>query len=304
MTRREKKQISKELSAIASLRDSDIDTSDIPEITDWSQAVVGRFYLSQKASAIESASSSSAFAPRQLPDPSFGAQLSQGGALAEMTHQQLVLECVEGKTEARMEFLRRFEILALEVIGRAMRQWGYISREVIDDLIRETYLKLGANNYTMLLEFNPSHVNVFDEFVKAITGDVAYEDFRAIGARKREEASGSASAEFTADILRESSNADTRAERAILMNEIDRAIKAVTSEQDRAIFSLYNRLGLTAKEIASVPDLQLTVQDVESVIFRLTELLKSELARSQQGTLAPPIADQVLHKARSLKKKD
>jgi uncharacterized protein (DUF4415 family) len=33
-----------ELAALAGLRDEDIDTSDIPEITDWSKAVVGKFY--------------------------------------------------------------------------------------------------------------------------------------------------------------------------------------------------------------------------------------------------------------------
>lgn len=33
-----------ELEALVRLRDEDIDTSDIPEITDWSKAVVGKFY--------------------------------------------------------------------------------------------------------------------------------------------------------------------------------------------------------------------------------------------------------------------
>jgi uncharacterized protein (DUF4415 family) len=33
-----------ELEALLRLRDEDIDTSDIPEITDWSKAVVGKFY--------------------------------------------------------------------------------------------------------------------------------------------------------------------------------------------------------------------------------------------------------------------
>jgi uncharacterized protein (DUF4415 family) len=33
-----------ELEALVRLRDENIDTSDIPEITDWSKAVVGKFY--------------------------------------------------------------------------------------------------------------------------------------------------------------------------------------------------------------------------------------------------------------------
>jgi uncharacterized protein (DUF4415 family) len=34
----------RELTALLQLRDDDIDTSDIPEVTDWSRAVVGKFY--------------------------------------------------------------------------------------------------------------------------------------------------------------------------------------------------------------------------------------------------------------------
>jgi uncharacterized protein (DUF4415 family) len=34
----------RELRALRELRDEDIDTSEIPETTDWSKAVVGKFY--------------------------------------------------------------------------------------------------------------------------------------------------------------------------------------------------------------------------------------------------------------------
>lgn len=38
------KQQADELAALATMPDEAIDTSDIPEITDWSGAVVGKFY--------------------------------------------------------------------------------------------------------------------------------------------------------------------------------------------------------------------------------------------------------------------
>ncbi len=38
------KQQQQELTALAKMADEEIDTSDIPEITDWDPAVVGRFY--------------------------------------------------------------------------------------------------------------------------------------------------------------------------------------------------------------------------------------------------------------------
>jgi len=44
-----KRQI-KELAALKNMKDEDIDLSDIPEITDWSRAVVGKFYRPIKKS--------------------------------------------------------------------------------------------------------------------------------------------------------------------------------------------------------------------------------------------------------------
>jgi len=38
------RKLDSEIQALLRLRDEDIDTSDIPEVTDWSKAVVGKFY--------------------------------------------------------------------------------------------------------------------------------------------------------------------------------------------------------------------------------------------------------------------
>jgi uncharacterized protein (DUF4415 family) len=49
MTKPSKKQ-TKELAALAALRDDQIDFSDAPEVRDWSRAVVGKFYRPIKKS--------------------------------------------------------------------------------------------------------------------------------------------------------------------------------------------------------------------------------------------------------------
>jgi uncharacterized protein (DUF4415 family) len=38
------KKLDREIKALVRLRDEQIDTSDIPEVKDWSKAVVGKFY--------------------------------------------------------------------------------------------------------------------------------------------------------------------------------------------------------------------------------------------------------------------
>ena len=38
------RKLTEEIAALAAMPDEEIDTTEIPEITDWSNAVVGRFY--------------------------------------------------------------------------------------------------------------------------------------------------------------------------------------------------------------------------------------------------------------------
>ncbi len=44
------KKLKKELRALAALRDGQIDFSDIPEVRDWSRAVIGKYYRPIKKS--------------------------------------------------------------------------------------------------------------------------------------------------------------------------------------------------------------------------------------------------------------
>ena len=48
--RKPSKAIIKELKALERMKDEEIDLSDIPEITDWSKAVIGKFYRPIKKS--------------------------------------------------------------------------------------------------------------------------------------------------------------------------------------------------------------------------------------------------------------
>jgi len=48
--RQQSREQDKEITALMRMKDKDIDLIDIPEITDWSKAVVGRFYRPIKKS--------------------------------------------------------------------------------------------------------------------------------------------------------------------------------------------------------------------------------------------------------------
>lgn len=306
MSRRQKRQISRELAAIASLKDSDIDTSDIPEITDWSQAVVGRFYHSEKIRTSRAASSDVAFTSRFSPIPTPGPQLSTGIAVAAMTHQQLILECVQGRTEAWTEFVRRFQKLIAIVVMRAARRWEETSPELIEDLIEETYLKLCANDYQLLRKFDSTDA-IFG-YLKVVASNVVHDHFRSAHA-SRGVALELHSSKPAETVPEESMDAVARVENAVFMEEIDEVLKRIALDRDRTIFWLYYRQGFSPKAIADIAGFGLAVKGVESVISRLTKAVSHELAQapsahqSQRGTIARPLADQILGETRSPKKK-
>jgi RNA polymerase sigma-70 factor (ECF subfamily) len=51
------------------------------------------------------------------------------------------------------------------------------------------------------------------------------------------------------------------------------------------IFLLYYRQGLTASEIAALPALGLTTKGVESIIARLTHMIRSHIAHEGFGSV-------------------
>ena len=83
----------------------------------------------------------------------------------------------------------------------------------------------------------------------------------------------------------------TRAERAILIDQIDRKLVGALAPGEirraRLVFWLYYRTGLTANAIASLPSVGLTTKGVESLLFRLTRLVRdrvSEIATRNSST--------------------
>jgi len=292
MTRRQKRQISRELAAIATLKDSDIDTSEIPEVTNWSQAVVGKFYRSEKTGASRPANAGAGSTSRRLPNP-FEVDRSAGIALVEITHQQLITQCLQGQTAAWGEFIRRYEKLIAAVVLRTAKQWGDTSQELIQDLIQEVYLRLCAGDFQLLRKFDSRYENAFLGFLKVLASNIVRDHFRAALATKYM----SAETPLLETSAPGSMDTVAQAELDILVKEIDRLLKLHASERERAIFWLYYRQGLTAQAIANIPPFNLTVKGIESMVRRLTEALKRELVevppahQSQRGTLTLPLTD-------------
>ena len=207
---------------------------------------------------------------------------------AALSAEELVLACRQADDVAAwQEFVRRFHRLIATVALRVARRWGEPSRQVIDDLVQETYLKLCADNFQVLRSFKSHHPDAFYGYLKVVTANLVHDHFKAAHSSKR----GSDAIQLTIDTQPTSSVVAFRAtpngtsDREILMREIDATLSKIAAgpqlQRSRRIFWLYYRVGLTANAIAALPHVGLSTKGVESTILRLTRLLREELDRNQ-----------------------
>jgi RNA polymerase sigma-70 factor (ECF subfamily) len=200
----------------------------------------------------------------------------------KLSAQELVSFCLDSQDEAGWtEFVRRFQPLIAGVVNRCVFRRLGSNPALVDDLVQETYLKLCANDYKPLRDFDFQHDNAFFGFLKVVASHVVEDHFRGSRSQKR----GSGREEEDIEEVKAAapfrSSASQPAELAILIVEIERCLSKLTSEpnfaRDHAIFWLYYRQGLTAKAIAQMPAISLSVKGVESTLLRLTRWVRSRL---------------------------
>jgi RNA polymerase sigma-70 factor (ECF subfamily) len=198
---------------------------------------------------------------------------------------QLVEACSGGDAAAWQEFMRRYHSIIAITASRAARRWGQAAPATIDDLIQETYLKLCADRGRVLRQFRFGHDDAIFGFLKTITLNVAHDYFKGLFADKR----GGNTISAPLDGTEAHNDADrpaglTDPERAILIDRVDACLRdqapAETRDRDRKIFWLYYRQGMTAREIAGLPWIGLTLKGVESTLHRLIQLVRTHLTGS------------------------
>jgi DNA-directed RNA polymerase specialized sigma24 family protein len=204
---------------------------------------------------------------------------------SDLSPPQLFSICARGGDAAAWEeFIRRFNpVIARSAVRIAIR-YGTSDKPLIDDLVQETYLKICANECKLLRTFAPQQPESAFGFLKVVAASVAQDFFKSRLAEKRAPESSAASVEQIATPAAPECPKGTlnHTERAVLIDQIDRKLRAVVPAEElqraRTVFWLYYRSGFTASAIASLPALHLTTKGVESLLFRLTRLLRESLS--------------------------
>jgi RNA polymerase sigma factor (sigma-70 family) len=204
----------------------------------------------------------------------------------------LVRKCAHSKdADAWRELVRRFHPVIAAAVLRTARRWCEPPRQLLDDLIQDTYLKLCNDHCRLLRSFQPEHSNSIYGFVQVMAANVVHDHFKAERAGKRGAGrpTESISERVQSDPGARATAAGSSAamERQIRLRQIDETLVRVAAGRDekrnRMIFFLYYRQGLTASEIAALPSLGLTTKGVESIIARLTHMIRSHITHEGFG---------------------
>ncbi|HEX3586292.1 MAG TPA: sigma-70 family RNA polymerase sigma factor [Candidatus Angelobacter sp.] len=209
----------------------------------------------------------------------------------KLSAQELVSYCLDSQDQAGWtEFVRRFQPLIAGVVTKCVFKRIRPKPDLIDDLVQETYLKLCANNFKALRNFNFKDEHGFFGFIKVVASRVVEDYFRGSHSQKR----GGGHEDENIDDVNPPAPPKTRspspAELAILIREIEQALAGLAGEQnstrDYEIFWLYYRQGLTSKAISELAAIGLGVKGVESTLLRLTRLVRAKL--TDPAVVKPP----------------
>lgn len=189
----------------------------------------------------------------------------------DLLDRELLERClVQPRDEAAWsEFLRRFRPIIAGVIFNSLNRWRKPTRDLMDDLVHDTVMKIITRDCKALREFEFRHENALRGFLKVVASHVV-EDYRRKSREQEEE-----SLDEVPDLQQEQDFA-RESERRLLLKQMDECLAARVPERDRAVFWLFRRQGLTAKQISEQEELGLKLKEVEYVIWRLTRLLIEE----------------------------
>jgi RNA polymerase sigma-70 factor, ECF subfamily len=191
---------------------------------------------------------------------------TSGACLAE-----LYAECVRasGAHPACEKFFKMFLPTLGRIAYRVAAQFS--ATEETEDLIQEISLKLASKDSSVLMGL-PRDPSASLAYFSVVAANAARDFFRSRNAAKR-----GVDRTVSLDSALESITGGVRnqPDRSLLLAQIDDCLP--NDRKSRAVFRLYYRQGFSAKEIAAIPAVELSVKGVESLIHRIILLVRQRL---------------------------
>jgi RNA polymerase sigma factor (sigma-70 family) len=196
--------------------------------------------------------------------------------LSNLSHQDLITRCIAHDEAAWSEFLKRFNKPISAVLVKTLRRRMQPRPSLVDDLVQNTLLKLLENDCKALKVFKSQHENAIFGYLQVVSSNVAQDYLRRLEAKKRDARTEEELEEVPPDVVADDHSAKDAEHRAHI-SQVEARLKPLASEKEQEIFWLYNRWGLTAREIAQL--FQMNIKSVENMLAKLLRLLKEDFGK-------------------------
>jgi len=197
-----------------------------------------------------------------------------------------------GKSDAWDNFLARFHELIVATVVRTAFASALPGRTDVEDLVQEIYLKLCANDFQILRRVRSDHPNGVYGLVRAVAHSTTIDYLRTLRNPTNDSRKTVSLEALTHDLALDRPT-EGELHRRMLFERLDVMLGDIcppdTVIRDRNAFWLYYRQGFTAKEIAAMPAMGLTVKGVESLLFRITVALRTQLTADAQKGFPPSV---------------
>ncbi|MBM3810151.1 MAG: RNA polymerase sigma factor [Acidimicrobiia bacterium] len=207
------------------------------------------------------------------------------GAPSSAELWRLIRQCADsGDADSWERFVGLVQPVIAGTVYRVSRRFGQADKEIVDDLVQDALLRVCANRCRVLREFESENPEAVFGLMKSIAFSVAHDHWRGRLTEKRGAGVPEQSLEETRQADSQSEDSQQEMERRILIQEIDGFLRSSDLRpEDRRIFWLYYRQGLTARAIAAIPAFGLTQKGVESVIQRTSGKVRAWLIGRSGG---------------------
>jgi RNA polymerase sigma-70 factor (ECF subfamily) len=207
-----------------------------------------------------------------------------------MSAVELIRACADlGDGAAWEEFVARFQRPISLSVARTAYKWRKEPSQCVDDLLQEVYYKLWSDKCRLLLQFAQQHSDeAVVGYIKTIAINAAHDHFKSLHSRKHGAGeTDQLHEEFELIAQSDSFGGQEAMDREIFLKQVDEQLHdcaiGTNQERDCLIFWFYYLQGMTAKAIAALATIKLTVKGVEAVIFRLTRCVREHLGNSGTG---------------------
>ena len=193
--------------------------------------------------------------------------------------QEVAKACLEtGTEEAWCEFVRRTQTDLSGTVRRACFRYRLDPYEHSDDLVQGVYLKLVEKPFKLLKRLACLDDKGIILYLRAVATNRTTDLYRRLG-KQAENLFSTDSLESLNQELPDNNPID--ADRTLMFQKVNQIVSESLSGpnavRDRAVFWLYFREGLSARQIAAVPGIGLSESDVEVLLRRLIRILRKRL---------------------------